>query len=893
MRKDFLRRIFGISVSLFLIIAFLPEAYSRADLKNPYVFDLQNGMKVILLEDHSSPVVALNVWVGVGSADEKKNEAGLSHVYEHMLFKGTKKRGVGEIAKEIEAAGGDINAYTSYDNTVYYIVIASRYIDTALDVLSDAIINPTFDPKELDKELDVILEEFKRAKDLPERELHEKLFSKSYTTHPYGRPIIGYEKTIRSLTRDKLLEYFNRWYVPKNMFLIIAGDFDRDVLIPKIKDAFGQFSRDFTQRKPRPREPVQKELRDVIFYRDVKKARLSLAFPIPEARNEDTYALDVLALALGQGESSRLFQKIKIQKELVNSIYSYAISLKDPGMFLVEASLEKDKVQEALKATLMEVFRLKKEKISFRELQKAKINLKSDFIYKRETMQGQARSLGFFQAIFGDISYEQKYIEGIDRVSPQDIMRVAKKYLNDSQMTVGVLLPNGTKGAINERDIKRIVKKAEEELAAKTYDKEEQKIVKKKLDNGLTLLIKENHGVPVVAMRGVFLGGVRFEEKRNNGMSHFVAEMFTQGTKTRNSLDIAEEIESMAGSISGFSGRDSIGVEGVVLSDYFDKGIELFADLILNPSFNDEEFEKKRREIIYNIQRQEDNLVQSTAKMFFRTLFKTHPYGMPSLGTVESISAMRKDDLKGFYRRYIVPPNMVFSIVGDVKSEEVINKVKSLFGDWSSFKDFMPPHIPKESPAEKIRLKEKTRMKKQTHIMIGFLGTSLKNQDRYPIDILSSILSGQGGRLFIELRDKESLAYSVTSFSRSAMDPGYIGVYIGTSPEKEEQAIKSIKRELKRITEEPVTKKELERAKKNLIGGYEIGLQKYSAQAADMAFNERYGLGYDEFKRYTEEISKVTASDVQSVAKKYLKLNAYTLAVIRPQKKLGEKSPKN
>ena len=275
MREDFLSKIFKISIFLFLfVVLLLKNSDAETDRENPSIFGLQNGMKVILLEDHSSPVVALNVWVNVGSADEKKKEAGLSHVYEHMLFKGTKKRGVGEIAKEVEAAGGNINASTSYDYTIYYIVIASRYLDTALDILSDAIINPTFDPKELERELDVILEEVKRAKDLPERELHDKLFSKSFRVHPYGKPIIGYEQTIKSLTRKKLLEYFDRWYVPENMFLVVTGDFDKDILIPKVKDAFGRFKKDYLPERERLLEPTQDELRNVIFSRDVKKARL-------------------------------------------------------------------------------------------------------------------------------------------------------------------------------------------------------------------------------------------------------------------------------------------------------------------------------------------------------------------------------------------------------------------------------------------------------------------------------------------------------------------------------------------------------------------------------------------------------------------------------------------
>ena len=883
MKKGFFTNICSLFLFAALLFASLPAGLcEEAKTDNLSVFSLKNGMKVVLLEDHSSPVVALNVWVNVGSADEREDEAGLSHVYEHMLFKGTKKRGVGEVAGEIEAAGGDINAYTSHDNTVYIVSIASRYLDTALDILSDAIINPAFDPKELKKELEVILEEYKRSKDIPESELHKKVFKKSFRVHSYGRPVIGYEKTIKGLTRDKMLEYFNRWYVPKNMFLVVAGDFDKSILIPKIENAFGKFERGGAPLRQRSIEPKQQDLRSIILEGDVKKAHLNLAFHIPEAKHKDTYALDALALILGQGESSRLFQKIKVQKELVNSIYSYSISFKDPGLFLVEASLEKNRVQGALENILSELSKLKVQTVSSEELERAKINLKSDFIYKKETMQGQVRSLGFFQAVFGDISYQKKYLDEIDRITKKDILRVARRYLSVSNMTAGVLLPKDVKGLIEEKDIRRITAEVDKKFRDVKNDRIQKGIVKKRLDNGLTLIIKENHSVPIVAIKGVFLGGVRFENRKNNGVSHFVAEMLTKGTKTRSSLDIANEIESIAGGISGFSGRNSIGVEATVLSQYFDKGMELFSDVLLNPSFDKEELEKKRREIVYNIHQQEDNLIQSTAKMFYSALFERHPYGMPTLGSIESVNALKESNLKDFYSKYIVPGNMILTIVGDIESDEAAKKAEDLFGKWSG-KDFTLPQIPEEKPVQAIRKKEKLRDKKQTHIILGFRGTTFQEKDRYPLEVLDSLLSGQGGRLFLELRDKESLAYSVSSFNRLGIDPGYFGFYIATSPEKETQAITGIKREITKIREKPVSDKELERAKRSLIGGYEIALQTNASQASDIAFNEIYGLGYDEFSRYPQKISEVTVEDVQRVARKYLDLNTYALAIIKPQ----------
>jgi len=846
---------------------------------------LENGLTVLLEENHSAPVVAVNVWVKVGSACEEEEEYGLAHVHEHMVFKGTEKRGVGEIARIIEGDGGDINAFTSFDETVYYVVIASRFLDTALDVLSDAMGNATFDPGELRKELQVVLEEIRRGEDSPQRNLSERLFSEAYTVHPYKRPVIGTKESVSGFTRDRVINFYKKWYSPNNMVLVVVGDFDTRRVVPKIKELFGALKPGVLPSCVIPEEPPQKEMRAVVFDKEIQEGYFSLAFHIPSARHEDTPVLDVISNILGGGESSRFYRRVKEEKGLVNNIYSYSFTPKHPGLFAIGGTLDPEKAQNALSEIIKETYRLRYEPVSFEELSRAKINIESDSIYTKETMQGQAQKLGYFEVEAGDYKYENEYLQRVSHVTQEEIIRVARRYFKNSNLTSVFLLPTG-QVAIKEGDIREIASASaytvEKELSSLSFESSED-VKRFVLDNGVTVLIKENHSVPLFVARAAFLGGVRFEDEKNNGVSNFVSEMFTRGTKTRSAEDIAREIESIAGEVSGFSGRNSFGVTVESLSRNFDKAMDIFADVILNPSFSQEEIERARRDILSSINRQGDNPLKTTVNLFLSTLYQKHPYRFDVLGTKETVSKIGRDDLVAFYNKYVRPENIVIAIVGNVGEKEALATIEGYFGNMEKGR-FSPPQVKLESPPDKIRTEVvEQKDKAQTHIILGFQSPTLKDSDQYPFEVLNAILSGQGGRLFMELRDKRSLAYTITSFFTPGIEPGFFGVYIGCAPEKQNEAIQGIKEQLALVLGRGVTDEELKRAQNYLVGNFEIGLQQNSSQAAKIAFDELYGVGWDEYKRYPERIYSVTRDDVLRVARKYIDLNRYTLALVRPE----------
>ena len=871
------RFVFLIAITLSILLLVVHHAQSKERF---HQFTMENGLKVILEENRTSPVAALQVWIKTGSADERDDEAGMCHFIEHMIFKGTEKRKVGEMAKEVESLGGSINAYTSYDQTVYHITIASRYADIALDILADAVQHSVFDPAELEKEREVILEEIRMGEDDPSRKLFRQTMATAFKRHPYGRPIIGYEKTVRAITRDQMLSFFKRWYTPDRIFFVTAGDFDLQEMERKARALFKEFKRPSERLPERLQEPEQKEIRSNLTFGNLKETYLQLAVPISFVTHEDTPGLDVLEQILGGGETSRLVQKVKLEKGLVHSISASSYTPKDPGLFIIGATLQAENLERAVEEILKEVNRLIHEGVTAEELYRVRVNVESGLIYDRQTVQGQARKLGYYEATTGDVQFEKEYIKRISLLQSEDIKRIGEKYFKPSRWSVSLLAPAEKADALKKVSLSAVVEKA----GSSTVPIDKKKpppVLKTVLGNGIRLIVKENRNNPIVSIQVSFLAGVRFEEEAQNGINQFMAVMITKGTEKQTSLEIAKKVERMAGSLSGFSGYNSFGLSFTFLSQHFDEAMTLLGEVVKHPSFDTDEMEKRRRSILAAIRQQEDDLDRMVFKLFRKVLYEKHPYRMDTIGTLDSVQRITQKDLKEYYGRIAVPENMVLTVVGDVDLNQTASAVQNEFGKIQK-SNFVPPELPKETPLQKTRKSEVYKEKEQAHFVLGFPGATVQSRDRYVLDVLDAALSGMGGRLFYELRDKESLAYALAFISNVNLDPGYICVYMGTHPDKVETAIAGVLRELKKVKDEGLTEDEVERAKRYLIGNFEIGLQTNGAHARQMSTDELMGLGYDHLQRYPDQIQKVTREDVHRVAKEYFNLEAYALAIIRP-----------
>ncbi len=841
---------------------------------------LSNGLRVVLVEDHSAPVVALSVWVRTGSADERPDEAGMAHVFEHMLFKGTERRAVGEIAATVEASGGNINAFTSYDMTVYHITMASRDVATGVDVLADSVLHSTFDPAELAKETEVVVEEIRRGEDSPGQVLSKELFSIAYADHPYRDPVIGTEASVRSFTRDGLLAFHRRWYVPSNMTFVAVGDFERASMLQKVEQGFASApAADATHG--RPPEPEQSGARAVVLHRPFQQTLFGIAYPATRFADPDTAYLDLLSSVLGGGESSRLYRNVKDRLGLVHSIGAAAYTPFDRGMFFIDAQLEPANVEAALAATLHEIERLRERGPSPAELERARVNLLASEVRERETMDGQARKFGYYETLAGGLEAERAYLDRIQGATAEDVQRVAAAYLRPDRANVAVLLPEGVRPELTPPAVLAAYVPRGQGERAPNREELAGGIFRYTLPNGLRVIVKPVHTIPLVSLRAAFLGGQLAETPETQGLTSFLAEALDRGTEHRSSAQLATDVEDLAGSLAGFSGRNSFGITAEFLTRTLDSGLEIFTDVLLHPAFDPLELSKLKRDRLAALERREDDLSAKAFELFADGLYPGHPYRFSLIGTPETIEKLDRARLVEYWSTYAIPQNGVLAVVGDVDPDSVVAKLEALLEEWNPADRAQLP--PRQLPPEPSAPREITvqKDKQQVHLVVGFPGLAIGDPDVPALEVLTQILSGQGGRLFLELRDRQSLAYALTAFEIEGVDPGSFGVYIASAPDKLDQSREGVMGELRRVLEEPISPGEVARAKNYLIGSRAVSMQRYAAQAGTLALDELYGLGATWNLDYAARIEAVALEDVTAIAHRIIRLDTPVIAIVK------------
>jgi zinc protease len=829
---------------------------------------LDNGLHLIIREDHSAPVVSAQAWCMTGSIDENKwLGAGLSHVLEHMLFKGTTNRGPGRIDQEVQEAGGYMNAYTSFDRTVYWINVPNTGAKVALDILCDVMQNATLPPDELAKEMDVIRREMDMGQDDPGQRSSRRLFEVAYTRSPYRFTIIGYPDIFNQLKPDDIRGYYHERYAPNNVFFVVVGDVQADEVEAQIRKAY-----EGVKEKPLPpivlpEEPKQVAPREVIEEAPIELGQLLISWHIPDIRHPDVPALDVLSTLLGGGRSSRLYQEVREKKGLVNSVDAWTYNPGNPGLIGMSAMVDADKFVAARDAMLAEVERMKRAQVSEAELTKAVKQFTAGTLSTRKTMQGQANDLGGSWLSANDLNFSERYLAAVKRLTPADLQRVAREYLTPENRTLYALLPTGS-----------APKKAA--TAETTKDNAIQKF---DLGNGLRLLVKEDHRLPFVEFRVAFRGGVLAESATNSGLTQLMSKMLLQGTATRSAEQIAREIESVGGNIDSFGGNNSFGVTAEVMSSDFNTGLNLVADVLLHPAFPKEALERERQVQLASIRAQRDEMLRSAALLMRRTLFGDTGYGLDGLGTEASVQRVQVADLRGFHQQLTAPNNCVLAIYGDVKASAVKAAVEQAFAGWKPNPAATLEITNQDSPilnaAQRV---SESRDKKQAVLVMGFAGTTFFKPDRYALELLQEACSDLGSRLFLRIREKLGLAYYVGAQNFVGLSPGYFAFYAGTDPEKAAQVESEMLKETELLASEGLTEEELKRAKAKVIGQKKIARQELGSFAMTTALDELYGLGYANTDTEDAKYEAVSLEDVKAAAKKYLKPNAVVISVVKP-----------
>lgn len=823
---------------------------------------LENGLRLIVKENHVAPVAALRIYVNSGSIHEQQFQGmGISHVFEHLINGGTTTtRSEDEISELIDRLGGANNAYTSRDHTCYFITTDSEKIGDAIDLMADWMKNCTFPQNEIDRELGVVMEELHKGKEEPRRILSQALFETMYKEHPARLPIIGYESLVKSITREDILTYYRTRYVPNNLIVSCVGDFDKQEVIQRLKEAFGPMERRTLDPIVLPEEPPQLGRQERILHRpNLGAAYFYVTYHTVPLQHPDLYALDVLSYILSNGASSRLVQSLREEQRLVNMIYSYSSTPRyGKGMFAVHAVCPDDKFDEAVEAILAELERTKQTLVSQEELEKA-INQKiAEDIRGKQTASDEAASYARNLLSAGNLNFDQVYLDGIQKVTAEDIRRVANTYFYDNNLSVVAMRPGSEETAVEHADRRGA---------------EEQPIRQITLDNGLRILLKRNPNLPIVNLQALFLGGVRLDPEGQAGMSSLVASLMTRGTRSMSRAEIADYFDRIGGSIGGSSGNNSLTLSAEVLSKDFEPALNIFADILLEPTFPDDEFQTVQQNTLAAIARRNDDWQNEIAALFRESYFTSHPYGRQQLGTIESVQSIQPHDVRDFFASHAVPEQMVLTIFGDIDLQATEARLRELFGEFGRSAPRLEAPAPQEPPLADQQIGKQSK-RAISAVYLGYPGTVIGGEDVYALTVLDSVLSGigyPGGRLHNSLRGGDNdLVYLVHAFNFLGLEPGYFGIMAASSPDKMPRVIEIIEREVAKIRDELVPPEELDKAKTICITMENLSRQTNSDIAIQVGLDELYGLGYDHSKHYREGINSVTAEDVRRVARKYL-----------------------
>lgn len=833
---------------------------------------LNNGLTLILKEDRRSPTFALSLFARAGSAAESEySGAGITHFIEHMLFKGTATRDAGQIESQIKSYGAEVGAYTTFDYTAFKMEGPSDNLLPLLDIFYDIVANSKFDENEFEKEKNVIKKEIGLIQDDPAKYLSQQFWQTAYLIHPYHNPIIGYEEVLDRLTPKDLRAHYEKVYIPNNMVLVVVGDIDSAAVGKKVDETFGRLSRKSRPESVLPQEPNQVAPRYREIPYPISKAYMMLGFHSVDLASEDLYALDVLAILLGEGNSSILYQNLHDRLNLVYSIGAYNYTPFNPGIFVISATYEPGHEDKIIRQLFEEIERLKNSPLKKKELEKARNQVISSYIFSKESQESQVGDLGISQLLTGDMDFSRRYVEGVNSVSPHQVMEVASRYLNREKMTKVVLIPSA-------------IKAVETEAKSKAEAIPQRTVIKKNLRNGIRLVISEDKTLPLVSVRVCIKGGLRAEDKDDNGIANLTAQMLTKGTTSRSEEQIFSLIESLGGSLSAYSGNNSFGLSLDIMSKDIAKGIELLGDILSSPAFAEDKIKILKEDILTQIEFVDDDIFASTEKRLKERLFPDHPYGRLSLGSADSIKKISRRQIINFYKSHCLGSNIVISICGDIDSAQAYNRIASSF---NGIRRSPPPELKKIDLVNiegQIEIKQKLD-KKQAVVMAGFRSAGIDNPDRYPLQILSSVFSGGAGKLYANIRQEKGLAYTLGTFGMTGIDAGTFIFYAATSADDLNSVKDEIIAQIKQVREGGIAEQEIDSAKKTIIAKYQIGLQTAGDFALQTALDELYGLGYDSYLHYPEKINSVSLQQIIQIANKYFTLESCVISMTVPEDK--------
>jgi len=849
---------FSATADLRLLDPFWREAVER--------IVLPNGLTLILKADRSAALSSVQVWVKTGSIHEDRNlGAGLSHYLEHMLFKGTSHRAGREISATVQAHGGYINAYTTFDRTVYYIDLPSEHTAVAIELLADAVLNSTLPADETAKEKDVILREIAMTKDDPDNRLWESLFSTAFREHPYRQPIIGHRDVFSAVTREDLVDYYRARYVPNNLVVVVVGDIDVAATRAAVEQHFGAAPRMKLAPVLVPAEPLQLAARTEHRFEKVETTRAALAWPIPGLTHDDAPVLDLLAMVLGSGDSSVLWQDIREKTGLVHTIDASSWNPGTSGLFCISFTADADKRVAATDAIHKALARCATRGFSAAQLKKALRQLVVGEINTRKTMSGQASRLGAAEVVVGDLDFSRAYFERLRTITPAELRRVLRAYLTPDRLTSISLNPLAVAPVAEGADA----------ATRETADFSEIR-----LPNGARLLLQPDHRLPNLHLRFIMQGGPLFEESSKRGSTALLATMLTKDTRHHSSAEVAEFIEEVGGSFYPFSGNNSLGLAIEVLPPDAARALAVLEEAVCSPAFKASTFALERDAQVAALQQDADDVVTFARKLVRRKFFGPYPLAIDAQGDEAGVKTLKAADLAALHRRLCTGPNVVLAVAGDFDARKLAPRLKAFL---AKLPGTAAPVVSAQpgGPAEVGDFVEK-QPREQAVVLQAFPGPRAHGPDFYVGEVADELFSGMASRLFERVREEKGLAYFIRSGRVIGLDTGMFYFFAGTQPGREGEVLAEIDAEIARVQAGAVEPAELARCQTRLKAALRQSMQTNAARAMQAGVNALQGQPVNDWKNHDARVEAVTISDLAAFAQRYFQRSLRTQLTVRP-----------
>lgn len=853
--------------------AILEKLFSREIHRH----QLENGLTLLHVPDHSAKLVSAQIWVKTGSIHEGDHSgSGLSHFLEHLLFKGTEKRKGPQISEEVQAHGGHINAYTTFDRTVYHIDGPSESTSIFLDILSDITFHSILPSEEIEKERDVILREIDMGLDDPDNQLSRATFDTAFQVHPYRHPVIGHRQLFESIEEDPLRNYYNSRYLPNNSLVVLVGDLDEKTALKLFELHFGKIPMGSLAPVYIPPEPQQLSHRERKLTGEFNIVRGALAFPIPSLWSREAPELTILASILGGGESSILWHELREVQNLVHYIDVHCWNPGSSGLFWISYYCQPDN-QEVIEEKILESLKKASQTgIQKRHIDKAIRQAIVSEVNSRNTLSGQASRIGISEVVVGESDHAKTFFRRLENISPETTSALIQKYL---------LTENHSHVSLTPRKRKKQDSSTTYLTPSKSADSSLHEFKRFDLANGTTLLFQEDRKLPKLHAKVILRSGPVYELENQRGISELLSAILVKDTEKRDAATLADAIESVGGSLSGSGGNNTLTLSVDTLAADLELAIDILQQALLNPTFAEGSFQTERNSQIADIQESEDDIGTYGGRRLRKHFFGSHPFHTGSNGLIEHLAELTTEDLKNQWNRLLRPGNLVIAVSGDVNAGRLVPLIEKIAEHIPASDPFLPSQIPFVKPVTAVGTIQESLDREQAVMFQAYPDPGFAHSTRFTSTVLMDLLSGMSSNLFHQVRELRSMAYYVGANRCLGPDFGMFYLYAGTSPQQVSAVWEQFDEELLRLQKGQILEEEIQRSKTRLKVAKRSQSQTASNRTLEAGINQLFKLPTQAQEVYDQQIDEVSTRDIYHLLNDFILKQPPLKLVVRPNGK--------